>query len=284
MAHVPDSPGGPALDKLPDFARFLDLSDYARPAARWLVAALLPTPITPIHLTLTFTTLGLAAAGLFALGGYRNHVAAGLLLLLKSTLDAADGSLARARNRPSRLGRYLDSVCDFLVNVAVFGALALTEASAAGLGWPFVVAAAALLAATLQGSVFNYYYVLQRRLAGGDRTSLLDERQARPYPWDPPRLTAAMQRAYLLIYGWQDRLVAWLDRLAAGPAEAAPPPSLGFLTATTALGLGFQLLIIALFAAFNRPYWALYAFLGPGTLYWGALLVVRARAAGRNNR
>ena len=51
----------------------------------------------------------------------------------------------------------------------------------------------------------------------------------------------------------------------------------GALTATTALGLGTQLLIIALFAAVNRPFWALYAFLGPGTVYWAGLLVARAR-------
>jgi phosphatidylglycerophosphate synthase len=274
MRGVPEPP---TVHKLPDSARFLDLSDYARPAAKRLVAALLHSPVTPIHLTLAFTGAGLLAAALFAVGGYGYHLAAGALLLVKSALDAADGSLARARGRPSRLGRYLDSVCDFLVNLAVFGGLAWAEAGRAGAAWPYAVAAGALLAATLQGSVFNYYYVVQRRRSGGDSTSLLDESQARPYAWDPPGLTSAVQQAYLLIYGWQDRLVAWLDRLAAGAAEAAPAPSLGFLTATTALGLGFQLLLIALFAALERPFWALYVFLGPGTVYWGLLLVVRAK-------
>src|SRR5262245_55657453 len=108
----------PSIHKLPESARFVDLSDYARPLAGWLVAVLLPTRVLPIHITLVFTVVGLLAAVLFASGGYGRGVVAGALLLLKSALDAADGSLARARGRPSRAGRYLDSVCDFLVNTA----------------------------------------------------------------------------------------------------------------------------------------------------------------------
>jgi hypothetical protein len=220
--------------------------------------------------------VGLGAAWLFASGGYGRGVAAGLLLLLKSVLDAADGSLARARARPSRAGRYLDSVCDFIVNLAVFAGLAAAEAGRGPPARPYLIAACALVVATLEGSVFNFYYLLQRRSAGGDRTSLLDESEARPYPWDPPRTTAALQRAYLAIYGWQDRLVAWLDRLAAGPGHAEQVPSSGFLTATTALGLGTQLLLIAVLAAAGRPFWAMYAFLGPGLALWAALLSVLA--------
>jgi phosphatidylglycerophosphate synthase len=276
--------GTRSIQKLPEAARFLDLSDYARPAAAVLVAVLLPTRISPIHLTLAFTAVGLAAAALFAAGGYGRGVTAGLLLLVKSTLDAADGSLARARGRPSRAGRYLDSVCDFLVNLGVFGGLAIAEAGRSGTPWPAVVAAAALLAATLEGSVFNYYYVLRRRSAGGDDTSLLDEGEARPFPWDPPALTAALQQAYLIIYGWQDRLMAKLDRLAAGPRHAENAPSTGFLTATTALGLGTQLLMIAVLAFAGRPFWALYALLGPGVVVWGMLLLARRVTARAGTR
>ena len=44
---------------------------------------------------------------------------AGIGLIVKSFLDALEGSLARARNRPSRVGRFVDSVCDYIVNAAV---------------------------------------------------------------------------------------------------------------------------------------------------------------------
>lgn len=271
--------GPPSNHKLSDHARFLDLSDYGRPLGDLIVTALLPTRVLPQHLTLGYTVVGLLAAGLFAAGGHVQGVAAGLLLLLKSALDAADGSLARARGRPSRTGRYLDSLCDFLVNLAVYSGLAWAEAARARSAWPIPVAAAALVAGLLQVSVFNYYYILQRGLAGGDHISLLDETEAHPYPWDPPRLTRLLQRAYLAIYGWQDRLVARLDRLAVAALPASRhAPSTRFLTATTAAGLGSQLLLIALAAVVNHPFWALLFFLGPGTAYCGFLLLWRRRS------
>jgi hypothetical protein len=295
-----------SIQKLPEQARFHDLSDYARPLAGLIVSALLPTRVSPIHITLAYTALGLMAGGLFAAGTYGGGLMAGLLLLAKSALDAADGSLARARGRPSRVGRYLDSVCDFVVNLAAFGGLAFAEAGRTGSAWAYLVAGAALIVATLEGSVFNFYNVLQRRRAGGDPTSLLDEREAQPYPWDHPGLTAALQAAYLAIYGWQDRFVARLDRLATGisanaptanaptanaptanaptanaptanapTGEASAAPSAAFLTATTALGLGTQLLVIAAFAAAGRPFWSMYVFLGPGMIVWASLLATR---------
>jgi phosphatidylglycerophosphate synthase len=106
----------PSAGKVPPAFDFLDVSDYARPVARWLVRVLLPTSVTPIQVTLAFTVVGLLAAWLFAID--RWLVLAGLLLLLKSALDGADGSLARARGTPSRVGRFLDSMCDFIVNLA----------------------------------------------------------------------------------------------------------------------------------------------------------------------
>ncbi|MGZ4672163.1 MAG: CDP-alcohol phosphatidyltransferase family protein, partial [Ilumatobacteraceae bacterium] len=86
-----------SVDKVNAADKFLDLSDYGRPVARRLVRALVDTPITPVQITLSYTVVGFVAAVLFAVGGYANGVVAGILLLVKSTLDAADGSLARAR-------------------------------------------------------------------------------------------------------------------------------------------------------------------------------------------
>src|SRR5258706_7682382 len=100
------------MDKVPTESAFFDLSDYARLPARWL-AKHVPASLTPVHLTLAFTGVGALAAWFMALNRFLPF--AGLLLLLKSLLDAADGSLARIRRRPSRVGRFLDSVCDFFV-------------------------------------------------------------------------------------------------------------------------------------------------------------------------
>jgi phosphatidylglycerophosphate synthase len=255
------------MDKVPAERAFLDLSDYARPLARWLVRLLLPTPVTPIHLTLTFTVVGLVAATLFA--SHRALPLAGGLLLLKSLLDAADGALARARQRPSRVGRFLDSVCDFLVTAVVFLGIAIGQgAGPADLG----LAVMALLCATLQGSVFSYYYVRYRAESGGDTTSRVDESESAGYAWDNAQLLKILHRLYLLIYAWQDALMDWIDRqLVPTPRRLHPE----FLTATTVLGLGSQLLVIAACAWLGQPVWALWLFVTVFNGYWLALLLVR---------
>lgn len=255
------------MDKVPSERAFLDLSDYARPAARGLVRWLLPTPITPIHLTLAFTLVGGCAAFLLALN--RALPLAGLLLLLKSLLDAADGSLARARGRPSRVGRFLDSVCDFGVMALVFAGLALGRGGGALVfGWAFV----ALMSATLQGSVFSYYSVRYRAENSGDTTSQIDEAEANGYAWDNPQALQILHRLYRLIYAWQDKLMDKIDRWL---IPMARPLRREFMTATTVLGLGTQLLIIAVCLIAGRPGWALGLFPTVFNGYWLALLVFR---------
>ncbi len=165
------------FDKVQSADKFLDLSDYARPIARRLTRALVNTRITPIQITIAYTLIGLIAAILFATGTYLNGVIAGVLLLVKSTLDAVDGSLARARQRPSRVGRFLDSICDYFINAAVFFGLALNGGSITI--EKVIIAFLALECATWQGTAFNYYYVYYRKLTGGDTTSQLNENEAR---------------------------------------------------------------------------------------------------------
>jgi phosphatidylglycerophosphate synthase len=261
------------MDKVPPAARFFDLSDYARPAALWLVRVLLPTRVTPIHLTLVFTLLGLAAAALFALD--RWLPVAGACLLLKSVFDAADGSLARARQRPSRVGRFLDSVCDFTVTVAVFSGIAAGQLARTGQS-QWGLAAVAILCATLQCSAYSYYSVRYRAETGGDQTSRLDETAPLSYAGDNPAALRILQTGYRLIYSWQDVLMARLERWAAPtPAPLQRP----FLTATTVLGLGTQLLVIAVCAGLGQPGWALWAFVTVFNGYWLALLLVRRAAS-----
>lgn len=263
------------IDKVPAADKFLDLSDYTRPIARRLTRALVNTPITPLQITIVYTLIGLLAALLFAAGGYLNGVVAGCLLLVKSTLDAVDGSLARARQRPSRVGRFLDSLCDYFINAAVFFGIALNGGAIAI--EKVILAVLALESATWQGTTFNYYYVYYRKLTGGDTTSQLNETEAQNYPWDNPRVVQALLNMYLIVYGWQDALLARLDR-AITPDRASPiyryKP---LLTAITVMGLGFQLLLIALCAWLDRAPWALGLFIGPLNIYWVIIVLVRHR-------
>ncbi len=267
------------LDKVQSADKFLDLSDYARPVARRLTRMLVNTPITPIQITVAYTVVGLLAALLFATGAYLNGAIAGVLLLVKSTLDAVDGSLARARKRPSRVGRFLDSICDYFINAAVFFGIAL-NGGAITLE-KLIVAFLALECATWQGTAFNYYYVYYRKLTAGDTTSQLDENEAKNYPWDNPQVVQALLNVYLIIYGWQDVLLAKLDR-AITPDRAAPIyRDKRLLTATTAMGLGFQLLLIAICVWLDRAQWALGLFIGPLNVYWVIIILLRYRRARR---
>ena len=62
---------------------------------------------------------------------YRGHlVEAALLLQLKTLLDNADGALARATGQVTLTGRYLDTIADLVVNVAVFAALGIRHGPA----------------------------------------------------------------------------------------------------------------------------------------------------------
>jgi len=243
------------MSKLPAANRFLDLSDYGRPAAVWIVDALCGTRVTSIQLTFAFFVAGVAGIACIVTGHY---LTAALLLMLKNVLDAADGEMARVRRRPSHTGRYLDSVFDFVVNLGVVAALYLVADA------PPAVAALAFVSLEFQGSVYNYYYLNQRRLLGGDTTSSVNE-FVRPhaFPYESGRVVAVLHGLYLLCYGVFDRLM-----LAAEGDEAITEPLPNwFMTAVSTMGLGFQLLLISLALVFPLadlvlPFLCLYAGFG----------------------
>ena len=256
--------------KVPQSQAFFDLSDLAGPAGRWLALKLVDSPVTPIHLTLAFTAAGLAAALLLALG--RAGWLAAILLVIKSALDAADGGLARARRRPSRVGRFLDSDCDFVVNVALYAGLAAGLVGRSGQVLYLPLAFLTLLSAMLQVSLFNHYYVRYRQATGGDQTSQVSEDEPAGYAWDNRALLGPLYLAYRLIYGWQDAIVARLDQLAA-PREA--PIGRGFMTAVSVMGLGTQLLLVAVCAVLGHPEWALWLLVTVFNLYAAGLILSR---------
>ena len=154
-----------------------------RPLAHLVVVALAPLRVPPPLVAAASGATGIAAAVELARG---HLLAAALVLQLKTVLDNADGQLARLSGRVTLLGRYLDSECDLLVDAALFAAL----------GWATgrpLLALGGFLALTAVLSVnFNV------------------ERLHRGAPADTPPargLTRALQLAYGLLYGWQDRLM-----------------------------------------------------------------------------
>ena len=167
------------MTKLPEGKTFLDFSDYARPFARIIVKILLPTPVGAYSITFSFLLVGLLASYLIYHDIY--HILAVGLILLKSMLDAADGEIARQRNEPSMVGRYLDSIFDFIVNLLLFFSVALH------FNQSLLLMSFSLLMFQLQGSIFNYYYLVKRYQVGGDKTSRIFEiEEPKPYRRDNP--------------------------------------------------------------------------------------------------
>ncbi len=240
------------MEKVPKEHKFIDFSDYARPLASRMALLLKDTPIRAIHITLLYFIIGILAAYLIYRGDF---VAAGLLILLKNVLDAVDGSLARLQNRPSRVGRFADSISDIILNFLFIFAIALHYKCC------YSLAALAFISVSLQGTVFNYYYVLYRHKVGGDATSRVDE-SPEGYPWDNPMLLRILYALYVILYKWQDILIMWFDRtVLRNPAIHSDRV---FLSVITMFGLGVHLLILAIFLLAGKPIFALWILLYMG--------------------
>ena len=222
------------MSKLPKGYNFIDLSDYGRPFARIIANYLKDTSFTPIHVTIWFVISGLIAIYCII----SNHLwLAAFFLLLKSILDAADGELARIKNTPSYTGRYLDSVSDIILNFLIF--LAIWYSIDILLIYAFL----AFIGIQLQGTLYNYYYVILRNNLNGDTTSRVFEHKT------PIALAGESQKnvnllfaLYKFFYGVFDKIIYFLDNNA---YKSKRFPKL-FMSLLSIFGLGFQLLIISL--------------------------------------
>lgn len=252
------------MTKLPKNKKFVDFSDYARPFALALVKLLMPTKIGAYSITFAFLIVGLIASYLIFIDKYL--ILAAILILVKSMLDAADGEIARQRNEPSMVGRYLDSVFDFIVNVFLFFSIAHSLDS------NLLIVISSLILFQLQGSIFNYYYLIKRYQVNGDQTSRIFEREEPiPFKRDNPKILIVLHKLYLVIYAWQDYIIFRLDKNAIKTKEL---PS-WFLSLVSILGLGFQLLIIAVFVFLDIHYNVLFWFLIPHSIL--AILIIAIR-------
>jgi phosphatidylserine synthase len=242
------------MSKLAHEDKFLDLSDYGRPFAKFFANRLKNTKITPIHVTLLFGFSGLIA--LFFI--FQHHyLLAGFFIILKAIIDAVDGELARVKNTPSYVGRYLDSVFDIVLNFLFF--MAVFYVSKASI-WMTI---SAFFCIQLQGTLYNYYYVILRnKSAGGDTTSkIFEDKSPVALPRETQKSVDIMFRIYTIVYRVFDEIIHALD------SDAYKVNSFPnwFMTFVSIYGLGFQLLIMALMLALNLidsiiPFFVIYTF------------------------
>lgn len=223
------------MSKLASKDKFVDLSDYGRPLAKLFANSLKDTKYTPIHVTLLFGVAGIIAVMCIL---YNYYWFAGFFLILKSIIDAADGELSRIKNRPSYTGRYLDSVLDIILNFMFLMAICYVSQSS------FMIAIAAFLSIQLQGTLYNYYYVILRtQLVGGDKTSKIFEYETpKAFPYESQKAVNILFKMYQLLYGAFDRTIYFIEYKA---TETVKFPK-WFMTFLSIYGLGFQLLIMAI--------------------------------------
>lgn len=226
------------MSKLAAQDKFLDFSDYGRPFAKIIAKQLQNTRFTPVHLTLLFGVSGLVAV-YFMLNA--RFLWAGFFLILKSILDAADGELSRVKNTPSYTGRYLDSIFDIILNFIFLMTICYISDST----WE--LALIAFFAIQLQGTIYNYYYVILRNNSvGGDATSKIFETETpKAFPNENQQTVNILFKIYLTLYGIFDGIVYQLD---ANAYKVRTFPS-WFMMLVSLYGLGFQLLIIAVMLA-----------------------------------
>ncbi len=86
---------------------------------------IIPFPITPNMVSLFTLGVSFAAGAFLALGGYWNMLTGALLSWLSSVLDGCDGEVARLKLQESAFGCWLETVCDNLYYLFIFGGMTI---------------------------------------------------------------------------------------------------------------------------------------------------------------
>jgi hypothetical protein len=121
----------------------------------------------------------------------------------------------------------------------------------------------AFIGIQLQGTLYNYYYVILRnKSVGGDATSKIFEyKSPRALPGESQKSVDILFRIYTIVYGVFDKIIHTLDQ-EAYKVKTFPH---WFMTLLSIYGLGFQLLIIAIMLPLHLieyivPFFILYSF------------------------
>jgi phosphatidylserine synthase len=270
-------------EKLPPNRRYFNISIlwifYFRHVIRLLYRLRIP------HEAVTATSIlfGIYSAYLFFNGML---LQAAVALHLKDVFDASDGALARLTGRGHLIGRYLDSLGDFLALTLVMAGIAV-HSSQGGQDIYLFWGTLAILSTFIQCSFFNYYQLAYVEALGiKTLSSRRDERRRRDLdgrvcPRAGRIVLALLRFSYIIIYSWQDRFVAAVDDSLGGKARGISPKARYgnrmLMTMQSALCFGTHIFIIICFALAGKPHLSL-VFIGTFmNLYLLAVLYLRKR-------
>ncbi|MEW5924051.1 MAG: CDP-alcohol phosphatidyltransferase family protein [Candidatus Zixiibacteriota bacterium] len=270
-------------EKLPKDRRYFNISIIWIFYFRYVIRPLYWLRIPHEAVTLLSIFFGIGAAYLFFTGSL---IAAAVALHLKDLFDACDGAIARLTGRGHLIGRYLDSLGDFLSLTLVM--LAIGFRAADNMGGTYILwAVAAILSTFLQCSFFNYYQLSYLDAFGimtlsskRDETTRDDvKRKSNSFP--ARGILILLRFFYIIVYSWQDGLTAFLDSILVGKNKTITP-ELRFgnrllMVLQSALCFGTHIFIIIIWALLGRPEAALIFITIVMNLYLFLLLYLRKR-------
>ena len=206
------------MNKLPSEARFLDINDLWYLPNRWVVRFLYPLPVTPTQITIISLFAGLVSVGCYTINSNAGLMWGALFLYLKIFLDNVDGNLARVRGEASRLGRFLDSLTDFIISFLIYLVLTVRLVSETGDSLYWFLGVLALLSCLLHCSYFVFYLVRYTSLVGtylyNRANENISEEDDEAYDKEElPTLVYFLQHCHVFLYGWQDKAIEWLDHI-----------------------------------------------------------------------
>ena len=218
---------------------------------------------------------------------------AAIALHLKDIFDACDGALARLTGRGHLIGRYLDSLGDFLVLTAVMIAIGARSENILGSQTPLWTALA-IWSVFIQCSFFNYYQLAYLNVYGVDRLlSRQDENDRNDIDFANYSLAGklalkTLKAFYSIVYSWQDKFVKNIDEmLLRGQMSKSPEILYGrrkFMTAISSLCFGTHIFVLIVFALIGKPVYGL-VFIGTVmNIYLLYLLRHRKIAIARQNK
>ena len=252
-----------------------------RPIAGMLTRIAYATPVTPNHLTIAAIAFGLGGS-IFLSFRAPSYAAAAGCFYLKDLLDSADGQLARAKQLYSRRGRFLDSIGDFTVNFFLFAAILVWLLRQGSSPLPaLLLSLVGFLGVTLRVSYHVFYQTSFLHIRRTYETNRINE-EFRAEDFGEDIGTVRLQRIFLMLYGWQDRLMIRADAWSRGKHRAAPDAALTQWYADAAglrlsgfLGLGTEFVALTLCLIFRSI--GTYLFISVGALngVWLASVLYR---------
>lgn len=237
---------------------FLNLQQFLFVTSKQLTKFFFYTRVTPHQVILLSMIFGIVASYLIVQPERLYAIIGAILLFYKNVLDKVDGSLARAKGLDSRRGRFYDSISDFIVTFTSFTAISYSLYLQYNSVYAIVLGYTAMIFSMLQCSYFIFYQVSFIRSTGKETVNRILENVTDDDILKQDKWTTFLQRVFMVIYGWQDKLFYFLDKLLVKGFNSNEEKlrvwyqNKSFLTIASSLSIGTHIFLICVSAIIGR--------------------------------